>query len=147
MPMLWPCTRPTKMRKRQAGVRFNQNHFSPINDASNAFFTNLMLLQKHISAPQSTSISLFCIKDYTRIPDNCRPCEIDNWASPVPGGISTTSISSFPQETPLVNFWSALITWKDRIQINPCEKYIELYKLRSASCEGKKQYTDIWIDF
>lgn len=137
------------MRKKKTGGGSIQSE--PF--LSNQWCIKCILYKLNASAKASfpslihINFTFFFIKDFTRIPDNCRPCEIDNWESPVPGGISTTSISSFPQETPLVNFWSALITWRDRIQIIPCEKYVELYKIRSASFEGKKQYTNIWIDF
>lgn len=48
------------------------------------------------------------------LPDNCNLWEMEIWASPVPGGMSTTRISRSPQSTPLVICSSAFITWKHK---------------------------------
>lgn len=59
-----------------------------------------------------SSLNLKKLFPKSSLPDNCNLWEMEIWASPVPGGMSTTSISSVPQWTPLVICSIAFMTWK-----------------------------------
>ena len=72
--------------------------------------TGTATLRNMFSPLRASSRAMSCGVETITAPASGTRCAIVNWASPVPGGMSTTSTSSSPQATSRSICSSALIT-------------------------------------